>query len=108
MEQGFCGRLADEAGDAIEVEVAGHTEDEGDSEDEEGGGEGAEDEVFRARLEGYQAITLEADEDIESDRDEFDAHEQEGEIIGGGGGHHAGEGEELQRVIFRHAGGYSV
>jgi len=45
-------------------------------------------------------VTEKTGQDVEGDRDQFQRHEQQREMIGGGRKHHAREGEEDQREIL--------
>jgi hypothetical protein len=82
----------------IETHGAGGAIDPGDAIDEETGAQRAEDEVFHAGFERADVAAHVGDEDVEGDGDEFEGDEGSGEILGGGEPHHAGAGENRQRV----------
>jgi len=64
----------------------------------EGGGERADDQVFDAGLKRGNSGALEAGQHIEGDRDEFQRHEQEGEVIRRRGKQHPRQGKQDQRI----------
>jgi hypothetical protein len=53
----------------------------------------------------WSTVALKTDEHVKRDGDEFDGHEQHREVVGRGGEQHAGQREQNQRIIFRHAAG---
>ena len=106
-EQRGCGRLVEGREffrDGGEVELSGHAIDPRDAVDEEAGGEGTEDEIFRSGLEAGFATAQVGDEDVEGDGDEFERDEDHHEVDGRGHPHEAGAGEDGEDVEFPESG----
>ena len=105
-QRGCCGLVEDGEffRDGGEVELSGHAVDPRDAVDEEAGGERAEDEILRAGLKAGFAAAQVGDEDVESDRHEFERDKDHDEVDGGGHPHESGAGENGENVEFAESG----
>ena len=108
QEDRVAAELRRHCGQFAEVERMGDAIDQRDAEHGKGGGEGADDQVFDAGFERGDQAALEAGEHVEGDGDEFQRHEQQGEVVRRGGKQHARERKQNQRVELGDAGGDAV
>src|SRR6185312_447583 len=86
--------------DVGEFDGAGESIEQAHAEEQESGGHAAEEEVFEGRFGGLAALLVESGEDVEREREEFERHEDEQEILRRDQEHHGHGGEQDDRDVF--------
>jgi hypothetical protein len=82
------------------IRLVGRPKNQRDAEDQKGRRQRAQNQILDARLQGLQARALKTDQDIETDRDQFQRDEDHHKIIGRGREHHARQGHQHDDIKF--------
>ncbi len=103
--RGSSVRSAERGCDFWQLDGAGEAVKQAHAKEEEAGGHASEEEVFERCFGGEAALLVEAGEDVERKREEFEGDENEKQVLRGDQEHHGHGGEEDEREVFADVAG---